>query len=320
MSVDGVEPDKPDLIVNPPASVSYAMGLMITAMLVVPLMDVLSKNLSSNYEISPVTITFGRFLGQTILLALIIPPVIGFRYLGGYAIGINILRGIIVGCAVSLFFIAIKYLPLADAIAIFFVEPLILIVLSTLFLKEKIGWRRNVAAFVGFLGALLIIQPTYEVFGATSLLPLGTAFLFSIYILLSKRVGSSDHPMTMQMWAGLGGALACGSFLLLGKAVGFEDMTYTHPRGQDVLLMLGGIVVIATGAHLLIVMAFTKADASILAPFQYLEIVTMTIAGYVVFGDFPTPIKWLGIFTIIGSGLYIFFRERRLDAEARAIT
>ncbi len=75
MSLDGAEPDKPDLIVNPPVSVSYAMGLMITAMLVVPLMDVLSKNLSSNYGISPVTITFVRFLGQTILLALIIPPV-----------------------------------------------------------------------------------------------------------------------------------------------------------------------------------------------------------------------------------------------------
>lgn len=107
--------------------------------------------------------------------------------------------------------------------------------------------------------------------------------------------------------------MVCSVILLAAPLTGIEDMAFRLPITEPVVWQLAGVILIATVAHLLIVMAFTKADASILAPFQYLEIVTMTIAGYMIFGEFPTPAKWLGIAIIIGSGLFIFLRERRLS-------
>jgi drug/metabolite transporter (DMT)-like permease len=228
---------------------------------------------------------------------------------------LNFLRGLLVGAAVSVFFMAIKYLPLADAISIFFVEPLLVMFLSSFFLGEKVGMRRTIAAIVGFGGALLIIQPTYEVFGARSLLPLVTALLFALYLILSRKIGQSDHPYAMQFWSGLGGVAICTVFFAIGFLAGFDDFKFTLPQSGIAALMLLGIVIIATIGHLLIIIAFSKAEASILAPFQYLEIVTMTVAGYWIFGDLPTPIKWLGIVIIVSSGIYIFTRERQLSLK-----
>lgn len=297
--------------------VTNAMLLMVVAMMFIPLMDVFSKILSTSHAISPVMITFIRFLGQAVLLFFVIWMTRGLAAVKGNFIGINLLRGMLVGTAVSMFFIAIKYLPLADAIAIFFVEPLIVLFLSSLFLGEKVGWRRNAAAIVGFGGALLIIQPTYAVFGVKALLPLLTACLFAIYLILSRKIGQRDHPLTMQFWSGVGGVAICSVFLLIGNVSGLDDFSFTLPSSQLAIVYLLAIILIATLGHLLIIIAFSKAEASILAPFQYLEIVTMTIAGYLVFGDFPSPIKWLGITIIVGSGLYIFMRERKNESQVQ---
>ncbi len=293
------------------AGVTGAMALMIVAMIFIPLMDVFSKILSTRLGVSPVTITFIRFAGQAVLLAVLILFSGSFDAFKSKNLGKNLLRGMLMGVAVCNFFIAIKYLPLADAIAIFFVEPLIVIFLSSVVLKEKVGWRRNLAALVGFGGALLIIQPTYSIFGAKAFLPLVTATLFAFYLVLSRKIGQSEHPYTMQFWAGIGGSLVCGLIFLLGSLSGLEDLAITIPDSGEAVLYLALVVIVATVCHMMILVAFSRAEASILAPFQYLEIVTMTAAGYFVFGDFPSPIKWLGIAIIVSSGLYIFMRERR---------
>ncbi|WP_083649404.1 DMT family transporter [Salaquimonas pukyongi] len=294
------------------ATVTSAIILMVIAMTIVPLMDVISKYLSTRHAISPVTITWARFSGQAILMLFFIVLRMGLSGVSGTNNLVNFVRGMLIGGAVSVFFIAIKYLPLAEAIATFFVEPLIVLQLSALFLGEKVGWRRNLAALVGFGGALLIIQPTYAIFGPTALLPLVTALLFSIYLILSRVVGQKENPYTMQFWSGLGGVATCSAFLVAGQWAGISDFVLTAPSSLEPFLWLIAIIIIATFSHLLIIIAFSRAEASILAPFQYLEIATITVAGYFVFGEFPTPLRWLGIFIIIASGLYIFLRERRL--------
>ena len=313
LPVSGTLAAGPNLPPKKSSAVTTAMIMMVVAMMFIPLMDVFSKILSTRHGVSPVMITFIRFFGQAILLFMVIVFAQGFSSLKGKNIKVNIFRGMLVGAAVSNFFIAIKYLPLADAIAIFFVEPLIVLILSSIFLGEKVGWRRGGAAIFGFCGALFIIQPTYEVFGAKALLPLITALLFSFYLILSRKVGQSDHPYTMQFWSGVGGVIICGLFLLFGEFSGLEDFAFSVPEVGPAFLYLAGVILIATVGHLMIVMAFSRAEASILAPFQYLEIVTMTIAGYFVFGDFPSAFKWIGILMIVSSGLYIFMRERKLD-------
>lgn len=311
-------PQPSEAIVPLDTRVTGAMGIMVAAMLIVPMMDVLAKLLATHHGMAPVSIVWIRFAGQAALLAAVIPFAIGLGGLWSRNKLVNLARGMLVGSAVSFFFVAIKYLPLADAIAIFFVEPLVLMLLSSIFLGEVVGWRRNVAAGVGFAGALFIIQPSYEVFGAKALLPLATAVLFAIYLILSRKLGQREHPLTMQLWAGIGGVIVCSAFLAVGETMGMEDFSVTFPQDMSAVQLLIGIIFIATGAHLLIVIAFSRAPASILAPFQYLEIVTMTVAGYMFFGDFPDALKWFGIALIIGSGLYIFIRERRIELASRA--
>jgi len=301
---------------NTASSVTGAMALMVAAMAFLPLMDVIAKVLSTSHGMGPVMITWIRFLGQAVLLLMVIAMTLGIRRINGSHNLMNVVRGMLVGAAVSIFFIAVKYLPLADAIATFFVEPLIVMLLSAVFLGEKIGWRRILAAIIGFTGALLIIQPTYSLFGPKALLPLATACLFALYLILSRKIGQKDHPYVMQFWSGIGGVGICSVFMALGTAGGLADFAFTIPETSVAIFYLALIIVIATIGHLMIVIAFSRAEASILAPFQYLEILTMTIAGYFVFGDFPSPIKWLGIAIIVGSGLYIFLRERKADKTA----
>ena len=202
-----------------------------------------------------------------------------------------------------------KYMPLADAMAVFFVEPLMLTLLSAVVLKETVGWRRRIAVAVGFIGTLIVIQPSWELFGWVSLLPLGTAALFAVYLVLNRRLGVHDTPLVMQLYAGIGGTVTVIVALFLGASFGVSDMTLGTPATGMSWFLLFAIGAIATGGHLLVVQASRLAPASLLAPFQYLEIVMAVIIGLFVFQEFPTASKWLGIAIIIASGAYVVWRE-----------
>ena len=298
---------------NANTQIARAMMIMVAAMLFAPVMDAIAKSLATQSDVSPATVTFGRFVVQTLFLSVFVAMAWSKGAMKYVFSWVNILRGMIMGLAAMLFFTAIKYMPLADAIAVFFVEPLIVMLMSSVFLGEKVGWRRVTAAVIGFGGAIIVIRPSYELFGAVSLLPLCTAFLFSIYLILTRISGSNQEPLVMQFYAGIGGVLLCGAVLTVGTPLGSEDFGLSLPTTSQAWSLLLGIGLFAVASHLLIVIAFTMAPASILAPFQYVEIVSATILGYVIFNDFPASIQWLGIMIIIGSGVYIFLREQKLE-------
>jgi drug/metabolite transporter (DMT)-like permease len=173
-----------------------------------------------------------------------------------------------------------------------------------------VGWRRRLAVAAGFVGALIVIRPSYGVFGPIALLPLAAASLFAVYLLLNRRLARFDTPLTMQFSAGVAGTLTMTLLLPLGAALGEENLT---PSAGDAWAwtLMASIGLLATFGHLMVVQAFRAAPASLLAPFQYLEIVSATILGYALFGDFPDPWKWLGIAIIVASGVYVFWRESR---------
>lgn len=298
--------------------VARAMAIMVAAMLFAPVMDAIAKTLAVNFAVSPATVTFGRFVVQSIFLFAFLCVAWRARALPIYFSPMNVLRGMLMGVAAMLFFTAIKYMPLADAISIFFVEPIIVMLMSAVFLNEKVGWRRLVAAVVGFGGAIIVIRPSFEEFGAVSLLPLCTAFLFSVYLILTRISGGKDDPLIMQFYAGLGGVFICGLILLIATPFGFEDFSLALPQESRAWALLLGIGLFAVASHMLIVIAFSMAPASILAPFQYIEIVSATIFGLLLFGEFPDLTKWVGILIIIGSGIYIFVREQQLEKEEAA--
>jgi drug/metabolite transporter (DMT)-like permease len=226
----------------------------------------------------------------------------------------NLLRGVLHAAATLLFFTAVKYMPLADVFAIYFVEPFMLTALSAVFLGEKVGWRRWLAIIIGFGGAMIVIQPSFALFGLTSLLPVACAFLFALYLFLNRAIGDADAPLTMQTISGVGGTLFMGVALFVGDQMGNADFAMALPKSGFTLALLAVLGALSGYGHLLVVRAFRLAPVSILAPFQYFEIISATILGFLLFGDFPTASKWLGVVIIVGSGLFIIWRERRATA------
>jgi S-adenosylmethionine uptake transporter len=154
-----------------------------------------------------------------------------------------------------------------------------------------------------------VVRPSFVELGYVALLPLGTAFTFAFYLLLTRYQAQREDPWTMQGYAWLFGSIVILAILWAGEGTGSRtfDPVWPTPHGWALLI---GVGLTATVSHLILTYAFRKAPASVLAPIQYLEIASATVLGYVFFGDFPDALKWLGIAIIVGSGLFIFWRER----------
>ncbi len=290
------------------------LTIMAFAMTILPCMDAIAKYMSTFQAMSPGQVTFYRFFFQMVLTLPLLVTVAGKDAFRAKRPWMNLLRGVLHAAATLLFFTAVKYMPLADVFAIYFVEPFMLTAMSALFLGEKVGWRRWLAILIGFGGAMIVFQPSFEIFGLKALLPVVCAFLFALYLFLNRAIGDADPPLTMQTIAGLGGTLFMGLALWIGHGLGNADFTPALPNSLFALalmLVLGGL---SGYGHLLVVHAFRLAPVSILAPFQYFEIISATILGFLVFGDFPSLSKWLGVVIIVGSGLYVIWRERRAAA------
>jgi drug/metabolite transporter (DMT)-like permease len=292
-------------------SVMQGVALMAAAMLMLPCMDAIAKYMANYAGMSPGQVTFYRFFFQILCTVPLIFTAAGAAMLRPKRPWMNLLRGAIHGAASLLFFAAVKYMPLADVFAIYFVEPFILTAMSAVFLGERVGWRRWLAIMVGFSGALIVIQPSFIVFGWTALLPVACAFLYSIYLFMNRALGTADSPLTMQTIAGFGGTLFMGAALLAGSSAGIADFAISLPPSLFTLALLVILGALSGYAHMLVVRAFRMAPLSLLAPFQYFEIISATVLGYAIFGDFPTPSKWLGIAIIVASGLFIIWREHR---------
>lgn len=286
------------------------MAIMAGAMAILPTMDAIAKYMATFEGMSPGQVTFYRFFFQLVCTLPILFAMFGTRALSAKRPWMNLLRGALHGAASLLFFVAVKYMPLADVFAIYFVEPFMLTALSALFLGDKVGWRRWMAIVVGFGGAMIVIQPSYEIFGLKALLPVFCAFLFSLYLFLNRAIGAADSPLTMQTMSGIGGTIFMAGAMFVGSSLGNADFTPSLPAswlGLVLLLILGTI---SGYAHMLVVKAFRLAPLSLLAPFQYFEIISATVLGYALFGDFPNVSKWIGIAIIVASGLFIIWRER----------
>ncbi len=289
------------------------MLLMVLATLILPGIDAIAKWLSD--VIPPGQITWSRFLFQTLFM---LPWFLRTRgRLFEHGIWPHAARGVLIGLATLVFFSALKHLPVADAISIFFVEPLLLTLLAALFLGERIGWRRLVAVVVGLAGATLVIQPNFLAFGWSAALPLLAAVLFATYLLVTRSLAQREHPARMQFYAGVFGCLTLSIGLIFGATRNVDVLDPVWPSATQWLL-LAALGAIATTGHLLMVFAFQRAPAAVLAPFQYIEIISATALGLVVFGDFPDLLTWLGVAIIVSSGIYVFRRERRPQTRKAA--
>ena len=293
-------------------NIRRGIALMVLGALLVPGLDAAAKLLGGRHAMPSGEIALLRFVLQSLMVLPFLVALEGWRSLRIRHVRLNLLRGALLGVASFLFFLALKSMPLADATAIFFVEPMIVTLLSALVLKESVGWRRIAAVLVGFLGAVIVIRPNFVALGLVATLPLMTAALVAVYLILSRHLAARTSQLAMHFYAGIGGSIVMLAACLGGTAAGMSEMHIVMPRGAEVWGLLVTMGVFATVGHLLFVQAYRFSPASLLAPFSYFEIVSATILGFLLFGDMPDLGKAVGIAIIVASGVYIVWRENGL--------
>ncbi|PCD77528.1 DMT family transporter [Pseudothioclava arenosa] len=285
------------------------IALMLFFCASAPLIDVASKLAAQ--EVAVGTVTLGRYLMQGLLMApvalllghsLAVPLSGRLLWLGLARAGFSVL-------ATFSFVAAVRLMPIADALAIAFVEPFIILLIGRFFMGEEVGPRRLGAAVVGFIGALFVIQPSFSEFGTVALFPLGTALFFALYMMITRRLSREVHPIPMQFQTAVYGVLICLPFLALGGSLGAEQVRFDLPQGIF-WIWCAGVGLASTISHISMSYALKFAPSSTLAPLHYFEMITATLFGYLVFRDFPNLSSWIGIAIITGSGLYLIHRER----------
>lgn len=198
------------------------------------------------------------------------------------------------------FFLSLKFLPIADALAIFFVQPLVVTILSALVLKEIVPRHRWAAVATGFIGTLIIIRPGFVAFNPGSLLALAAGTFLAIYFVMTRHIAGRAPAMVTTFQTNAVGAA------VLSLAM---PLVWHSPTASQ-WLMFAGLGSIATFGHFLIVRAYDHAEASLLAPLAYTEMVVATAVGWYFFADFPDALTFLGVGVLIACALYITLTER----------
>ena len=281
-----------------------------------PTIDVFAK-LAGEAGVPVFQVSGARFAVQVITL---LPFALFFRALhlpDWQETGLYLLRGGLILVATTFFFASLVYLPIADAISIFFIEPFVLTLLGALLLGETIGWRRIFACLVGFFGALLVIQPQYQEVGIAAAFPLGTAVCFALYLILTRQMTQKSHALAIQIYTSLAAFLLIMPILLIMNDGPISSLNMIPLSAYQISLLIG-VGIAASIAHMFITVAFRHAPVAVLAPLQYLEIITATLFGWWIFGDLPNKTTYVGIAIIVSSGLYVLMREHKVSKEKPA--
>jgi drug/metabolite transporter (DMT)-like permease len=279
--------------------------LVMTAVAVFSVLDSLSKYLTRFYPIN--LVVWARFTFHLLLVVVVLGPRYGLALVRTARPGIQIMRGLLLAIASVLFVSALKYMPLAETSAIAFLAPLLVTMMSVLFLKEKVELARWIAVLCGFIGVLAIIRPGSSVFTWAVFLPMGNAIAYAAYQVLTRRLAGLESPYTSIFYAGLVGALLLSAML---------PFSWVAPQSglHIVLLVLNGML--GGLGHLILIKAFEHAPASRLAPFSYTQLIWVTVIGYLTFGDFPDAWSLAGIAILMASGIYTATHQRNSDRLA----
>lgn len=290
------------------------VALMLGFCLFAPLIDVSAKLASQTIPVGQVTLA--RFIVQAVLMLPIVLLLGQGLRISPRAFRLTLWRALASILATFTFVWAVSRMPIADALAIAFVEPFILLIFGKLMFGDEVGPRRIAASAVGFVGALMVIQPSFVTFGWVALLPVGTAFAFAAYMLITREASRHMTPEAMQFHTAWLAGLICLPLVGFAEGSGIAQLDPVMPQGLA-WGWLFGVGLAATVSHMFMTYALKLAPSATLAPLHYLEIVSAATLAYLVFGDFPNAWTWLGIGVIVASGLYIIHRERVTAARAR---
>ena len=266
-----------------------------------PVMDGFAKYLSDDLQI--LQITWARYF---FTVAFVFPIMFFFykkQLVWSNKPRLQIFRGLILLSANICFFYAISVISLAKALTLAFIAPLIVTAFSPILLGEKVGYRRWTAVAVGFIGSLIVIRPGFLEFNLASMAALATGFFYGFYLIITRKLSTSDNPLLTLLITGMVGAL------LVSLIIPFYWVKPTLNQWS----LMAGIGVFACIGHLFLILSLKYADASKLAPLGYTEIIPNVIIGYYFFSERPDNWTYLGLFIIVLSGLYISRREYHLS-------
>ena len=297
-----------------------ALGALCAAVSVVffSINDVAIKFLSGGYALHQVVL-IRSVIGLIVIVALIAPLTSGWAIARTKRLPMHMLRGLCVVFANMTFFLGLAAMELAEAVAIFFVSPLVITIFSVVFLGERVGPRRWAAIAVGFAGVLVMMRPGTQAFQYASLFPLAAAFFYAAIHTMTRAIGGTESAATMAFYIQVMFILVC---VLMGLAVGdgrfggqddpslaFLLRAWDWPLVADypVFLLIG--TGIAMGGYL-ISQAYRVAEASLVAPFEYLALPMSVVWGMLVFDEYPVLWDYLGMALILGAGLFSIWRER----------
>lgn len=280
------------------------IALMLTAMAVLPFLDVIAKQLGRE-GVPVLQIVWARLFFGAVMTMPFALRLAGPRGLVPNMPVMHAVRASFLVAATACFFAALHWQSVAGTLAIFFVQPLIVTLLSPLVLGEKVGLRRWVAVTVGFLGTLIIIRPGFQQLNPGVFLALASGASLAIYLLLTRRIAGSAPAMVTTFYTSLSGAIIMSIIVLFV----WQPPT---PAQWGFFILLAAI---ANAGHYLIIRAYDHAEASLLAPLAYTEVVMATLAGWYVFGDFPDGWTFVGVGILIACAIYISWRERARQVD-----
>jgi drug/metabolite transporter (DMT)-like permease len=269
--------------------------------------DVTAKYLSAT--LPSIEIAWIRFLVFALIMSPAMVPGSPLYALRSQRPGLQVMRGVAL-LGSSLFFISgLRFLPIAEASATGFVAPLFVTALSIVFLGEIVGVRRWLATAVGLIGVLIILRPGTGAFHPAAFFPIVSALAWACTLIMTRMMSGTDHAITTMTYSSIAGVC------ILSVLVPF---VWVAPSWHDILFGVF-IGVASTAGQWIVVLAFRYADASVLAPFSYTQLLWVSILGFVIFGEVPDVWTVTGAVFIVGSGLYTAHRERVRRSQLLAL-
>ena len=278
-----------------------AIILSASAWMILPVMDAFAKFLSSSMDV--LQITWGRFFFTAVFTFLLMLIFYRKSLIWTDKPLLQLIRGLFLVFSTYLFFYSISVISLPKALTLAFVAPLFVTALSPFFLKEKVGVRRWTAVFIGFIGTLIVIRPGFLEYNLATFAALGTGFCYGFYLIITRKLSTSDNPLLTLLFTGAVGVIILSFFM---------PSVWINPTPNQWYLM-AIIGLIASVAHFFIILSLKYADASKLAPLGYTEIITNVIISYYFFNELPDNWTYLGLFIIVLSGIYVSRRKYSLS-------
>ncbi len=287
-----------------------AVGLMCIAVTLFSGLDTSAKYLEAHVHIPVVQLVWARFAVQFLLMLSFLGALPVRALLGTRKLPLELMRSFLMVSTTACNFLALQYLRLDQTVTVVFLAPLVVAALAGPLLGEWVGWRRGVAIFVGFLGILIVVRPGLGGLHPAFLLAFGAMLAYAFFMLLTRYLAAYDAPLVMLFYSVLIGAFGLAPFAL---------WHWVWPHGLLQWALFCGMGVLGGTGHYFFIHAYRLAPASSVAPFLYLQLLSMVMFGYLVFADLPDAWTLVGSAVIIGSGIYLIHRERVTHATIEKV-